>query len=530
MEMSGSSSGLLLLLLLGFLNVSLIYATSDSIYSDFVHCLSNHSSPSLQASSIVYAQTNSSFTTVLQSYIRNTRFITSSTPKPLIIVTPTDESQVSAAVICSRDMGIQVRIRSGGHDYDGLSYTSDVPFFILDMFNLRSINVNINDETAWIQAGATLGELYYRIWEKSRVHGFPAGICPNVGVGGHLSGAGYGNMVRKYGLSVDHIVDAKIVNVNGTVLDRNSMGEDLFWAIRGGGGASFGVILSYKVKLVRVPEIVTVFWVEKTLAEKATDILYQWQHITDKIDDDLFMRLLVQPITVKSQKTVRITFIGMFLGDSTRLMSVMNKDFPELGLKKVDCKEMNWIESVLYWANFHNGTSVDVLLNRTYSAAFLKRKSDYVQKPISKTDLEGLWKKLIELGKPGMVFNSYGGRMNEIPASETPFPHRAGNIFKIQYSVTWHEEGAEADKEYVNLIRQLYSYMTPFVSNSPRGAYLNYRDIDIGINHNGKDRYQEGKVYGDKYFLNNFERLVKVKTAVDPQDFFRYEQSVPPLP
>ena len=407
------------------------------------------------------------------------------------------------------------------------------------MFNLRSINVNINDEIAWVQAGATLGELYYRIWEKSRVHGFPAGICPTVGVGGHLSGGGYGNMLRKYGLSVDHIVDAKMVNVNGTILDRNSMGEDLFWAIRGGGGASFGVILSYKVKLVGVPEIVTVFRVEKTLAENATDILYQWQHITDKIDDDLFMRLLVQPITVKSdkgatkakksQKTVRITFIGMFLGDSTRLMSVMNKDFPELGITKEDCKEMNWIESVLFWANFDNKTSVDVLLNRTSASNFLKRKSDYVQTPISKNDLEGLWKKLIELGKPGMVFNSYGGRMNEIPASETPFPHRAGNIFKIQYSVNWHEEGAEADKKYLNLIRELYSYMTPFVSNSPRASYLNYRDIDIGINHNGKDSYQEGKVYGHKYFLNNFERLVKVKTAVDPQDFFRYEQSIPPL-
>ena len=206
MEISGSFLALLLLLL-GFQILS-SYATSDSIYDKFVQCLSNHSSPSLQASSIVYAQTNSSFTTVLQSYIRNPRFITSSTPKPLIIVTPTDESQVSAAVICSRDIGIQVRIRSGGHDYDGLSYISDVPFFILDMFNLRSINVNINDEIAWVQAGATLGELYYRIWEKSRVHGFPAGICPTVGVGGHLSGGGYGNMLRKYGLSVDHIVDA----------------------------------------------------------------------------------------------------------------------------------------------------------------------------------------------------------------------------------------------------------------------------------------------------------------------------------
>uniref|UniRef100_F6HTL0 FAD-binding PCMH-type domain-containing protein n=1 Tax=Vitis vinifera TaxID=29760 RepID=F6HTL0_VITVI len=187
MEMSRSSFRLLLL---GFLLVS-SYAASDSVYDTFVQCLSNHSAPSHQASSIVYAQTNSSFTNVLRSYIRNERFNTSSTPKPLIIVTPSDESQVQAAIICSRDIGILLKIRSGGHDYDGLSYVSDIPFFILDMFNLRSINVNITDETAWVQAGATLGELYYRIWEKSSVHGFPAGVCPTLGVGGHLSGGGY---------------------------------------------------------------------------------------------------------------------------------------------------------------------------------------------------------------------------------------------------------------------------------------------------------------------------------------------------
>ena len=372
-------------------------------------------------------------------------------------------------------------------------------------------------------------------------HLITSGVCPTLGVGGHFSGGGYGNMLRKFGLSVDHIVDAQIVNVNGSILDRKSMGEDLFWAIRGGGGASFGVILSYKIKLVQVPEIVTVFRVEKTLAQNATDIAYQWQHITDKIDNDLFIRLLLQPITVKndngsakaekSTKTVKVSFTSLFLGDATRLISVMNKDFPELGLKKEDCIEMSWIESVLYWANFDNGTSVNVLLNRTpESVKFLKRKSDYVQKPISKDGLEGLWKKIIELGKAGMVLNPYGGRMSEIPASETPFPHRSGNIFKIQYSVTWQEEGTEADKMYVNSMRELYSYMTPYVSKSPRGSYLNYRDIDIGISHNGKDSYQEGKVYGVKYFMNNFDRLVKVKTAVDPQNFFRYEQSIPPLP
>ncbi|KAI7999814.1 Berberine bridge enzyme-like 8 [Camellia lanceoleosa] len=122
-------------------------------------------------------------------------------------------------------------------------------------------------------------------------------------------------------------------------------------------------------------------------------------------------------------------------------MTVMNRDFPELGLQKQDCMEMSWIQSVLYWANFDPKTSPNVLLDRTYAADFQKRKSDYVQTPISKTG-----------------------------------------------------------------------------------------DLDIGITHNGKDSYNEGKVYGLMYFKGNFDRLVRVKTMVDPQNLFRNEQSIPPFP
>ncbi|XP_059667939.1 berberine bridge enzyme-like 19 [Cornus florida] len=509
-------------------------ALSDSIYDTFRQCLSKNSPSDPISPNTLYSPTNPSFQTVLTSYIKNRRFNTSTAAKPSLIIAPLRESHVGPVVLCAKTIGIQLKIRSGGHDYDGLSYISDVPFVVLDMFNLRSVDVDIAQETAWVQAGATLGELFYGIWKKSKVHGFPAGVCPTVGVGGHLSGGGYGNMIRKYGLSVDHVDDARIVDVHGRILDRKAMGEDLFWAIKGGGGASFGVILAYKIRLVKVPEVVTIFRIQKTLEQNATDIVHRYQFVAPKIDNDLFIRVLLQPVTSttkKGEKTIRASFISLFLGDADRLVSVLNKDFPELGLTKADCVEMTWIESVLYWANFDNQTKEEVLLERNSDGVnFLKRKSDYVQTPISKDGLEWIWKKMIEVGKVGFVFNTYGGRMSEIPASETPFPHRAGNLFKIQYSVNWSEEGIDADKNFVGQIRRLYSYMTPFVSKNPRGAYLNYRDIDIGITHNGKNSYNEGKVYGVKYFMGNFDRLVKVKTMVDPDNFFRYEQSIPVSP
>ncbi|XP_020413160.1 berberine bridge enzyme-like 21 [Prunus persica] len=509
-------------------HVSASWAASASVYDNFLQCLNTNTNPSsTQLSNIIYAQNNPSYSAVLRAYIRNSRFNTTSTPKPVLIVTPSAASHVQASVVCAKQLGIQLRIRSGGHDYEGLSYWSDQTFIVLDMFNLRSVTVDIEDSSVWVQAGATLGELYYRISEKSKVHGFPAGVCPTVGIGGHISGGGYGNMLRKFGLAVDNVLDAQIVDAKGRLLDRKAMGEDLFWAIKGGGGGSFGVIVAYKLKLVSVPETVTVFQAARTLEENATDFVSRWQEVAPTTDDGLFMRMLLQP----GSNTVKATIIAEFLGNADQLVSLLGKQFPELGLKEEDCKEMSWIESVLWWDNYDNGTSPDVLLDRNPDHAnFLKRKSDYVQTSISKSRLELLWKKMIEIGKIGLVFNPYGGMMSRIPASATPFPHRAGNLFKVQYSVSWGEAGAEAENNYTTDTRRLFRFMTPFVSKNPRSAFLNYRDLDIGVNKFGNRSYEQGKVYGLKYFNDNFDRLVKVKTAVDPENFFRNEQSIPPNP
>ncbi|KAL2494175.1 FAD-binding Berberine family protein [Forsythia ovata] len=508
-------------------------AVSSDGHDDFLQCMSLQSNNHTSISNIVYTPNNTSYSSILNFSIQNLRFTSETTPKPLVIVTPVHESQIQPVIYCAKENGMQIRVRSGGHDYEGLSYASEVPFVILDLFNLREISVDAENKTAWVQAGSTIGELYYRIAEKSQTLGFPAGVCPTVGTGGHFSGGGYGALLRKYGLAADNIIDARIVDVNGRILDRISMGEDLFWAIRGGGGASFGVILAWKIQLVDVPEKVTVFTIDKTLDQNATNIVHRWQYIAHKFDEDLFIRILIRRVNSSedSKRTIQATFQSQFLGGVNRLLPLMQRSFPELGLQREDCTEMSWIESILYFAGFPI-ESRDVLLNRTQpNVRYFKAKSDYVQKPISKNGLEGIWKLFFEeeAEEAEMILSPYGGRMDEISESAIPFPHRAGNLYKIQHLVYWEEEEVEATQNYINWIRKLYSYMALYVSRFPRAAYINYRDLDIGVNNNGNTSYAQASIWGIKYFKNNFNRLVQVKTKVDPANFFRNEQSIPPL-
>ncbi|CAN0884677.1 Berberine bridge enzyme-like 27 [Linum grandiflorum] len=394
-----------ILLLFSFAWNDIVLASSSSVHENFIHCLSTSSAANVSKITF-YTPSDPSYSAVLQFSIQNLRFInTSSASKPLVIVTPLTTSHVQSALLCSKKHNLHLRIRGGGHDYEGLSYVAPnlLPFFILDLINMSRVTVDVASRTAWVQGGATIGELYYQIGTRgNNTLAFPAGVCPTVGVGGHFSGGGYGLLLRKFGLAADHIVDAQLVDVEG-------------------------------------------------------------QQVADTLPDDLFIRVILDKSS--SANVGRARFNSLYLGTLDVLLPLLRRRFPELG-----------------------------------------------------ATIEGVWRLIMRPGieDPEIILSPYGGRMSEISDSSIPFPHRAGNKFKIQHLIYWVKEGEEAKNRHIGWIRELYGYLAPHVSKNPRN---NREEGD-------KDEQED---WGVKYFKGNYKRLVHVKTVVDPTNFFRNEQSISPI-
>ncbi|CAA3008001.1 Hypothetical predicted protein [Olea europaea subsp. europaea] len=219
------------------------------------------------------------------------------------------------------------------------------------------------------------------------------------------------------------------------------MGKDLFWETREGGGASFGITC--------ITPVVVVFHVIKTYETNASDLIYRCLFVANKIDNNLFIKLL-QPTTVKDKDNVRATFIGLYGNE-------MDSSCP-------------------------NSTSENRLLHRKGgSLNFFKRKYDYLKTPIPNDGLDGSRKNVIELGKIGMVFNTYGVKMDKIRKSAMPFAHQQGTSSKYSILQKCDQDDAASVKKYVKQTKTFHSNMTPLVSKNPREVFLNYRDLDTMI-------------------------------------------------
>jgi FAD/FMN-containing dehydrogenase len=170
--------------------------------------------------------------------------------RPALIARPLDAADVARVVLLARDAGAELAVRGGGHSPAGHSVSDGG--IVLDLRDMRGIEIDVEGRTAWAQAGLTAGDYSAAVGEHGLATGF--GDAAAVGIGGITLSGGIGFLVRKHGMTIDQLIAAEIVTAEGHVVfvDEDHH-PDLFWAIRGGGG-NFGVVSRLRFRLHDVSE------------------------------------------------------------------------------------------------------------------------------------------------------------------------------------------------------------------------------------------------------------------------------------
>jgi hypothetical protein len=165
--------------------------------------------------------------------------------------------------------------------------------------------------------------------------------------------------MRRYDLSSNNVLDALLLDADGRLLNRSTMGDDLFWAIRGGGGESFAVVLSWKLRLVHVLETVSVLTVRQSRNQSASDLITKWQMARNLVGAATGPHPPSHPAEPAS------TVAALFLCHCSGLLCLIGARFPELGVTRPDYEEISWIQSTVYFAFHSSSKPLELLLDRT---------------------------------------------------------------------------------------------------------------------------------------------------------------------
>ncbi|MEI5908211.1 FAD-binding oxidoreductase [Bacillus spongiae] len=406
---------------------------------------------------------------------------------PKLIVYCEVTQDVVNAILWARRHLIPFRVRSGGHSYEAFSLVEDG--LIIDVSGLQKLQINKERGTAQVGAGFRMLPLYEALWNQ-RVT-IPSGTCSSIGVSGITLGGGYGLLSRKLGMTCDSVLELDMVTAKGKIIRVNDrQHKSLFWACRGGGNGSFGVITSFTFRVDPI-ENVTRFKLTWDSAD-LKKVLRYWQTWAPHADTRLTSILLAP-----AQKQGDLRSSGVFVGSEQELRQIMRPLQDATHPKNVEFQSITWIEAARRFAG------------RPVKQDKFKNSSAYVYEPLSDVALDVLIHHLQTAPGPANVItlDPYGGAIKQIPPNETAFVHRNA-LFVIQFQSFWSKD-AEATKN-IQWIEKFRESMLPYT----RGSVRNYSDAMIAD-------------WPTAYFGENLARLKKVKQMYDPENLFHFEQSIP---
>ncbi|CAG8643442.1 3637_t:CDS:2, partial [Cetraspora pellucida] len=404
----------------------------------------------------------------------------------LAFVHPVDILDIQNTIKCGAELNFPIVARSGGHSSECYSIGDKDCYLVVDLVNLNKITVDVTSQIAIIGTGNTLDSLYYKV----NLYGFafPGGVCPYVGVGGLILGGGMGHLSREFGCSSDNILDAQIVLANGTVVNNAKEYPELLWAIRGAGNAGYGIVTALTLRIYPIQKIATYFYLTYDLDQTPLII-----SVMNQMGNNLHQNLsfIMRILTSGSQPYI----YGIYLGSADELQSHIHEF---INLSKP--KNVSYIEGDLYELFNIEGISPEDVEN-------FKLKSFFIDSAgLSEEGVKYLMK-FRESFKCELAFEIalLGGRIDEIKRNETAFVHR-GFMYHIIITSTMPSEKCLQDLEKFSQYFQL--------------KYTNYESYQNII-----DRQLDN--WQDRYYGENFEKLVEIKRKYDPYNIFRWNQSIP---
>ncbi|HJU72235.1 MAG TPA: FAD-binding oxidoreductase [Gemmatimonadaceae bacterium] len=411
--------------------------------------------------------------------------------KPAVVIQPTGVADIRTAVNFAREnKGLLVAVKCGGHSVSGQS-TCDKGMLI-DLSLFRDVRVDPIARRAWVTGGSLLGQVDH----EAMAHGLvtPLGTVSHTGVGGLVTGGGFGRVARRFGLSIDNLVSVHVVTADGE-LRRASATEnpDLFWGVRGGGG-NFGIVTSFEFRLHPMQRTVVAGDIVYPIS-KAKEVLSLYSEYLHTMPEELDLGAIVAhpPGGEPGAALFHLCYSG----------AESNAERVLAPLLKLGTPVANSVKAMDYVAVQRSGDVTD----RRAQTSYLK--SGFIPKfpaDLVTAIMEGF--EAHPARSAAVFFQNGGGAIAKVPPGATAFAQR-DTLANMLCGVNW--KFGEDGSAHVAWIKQYWQPLEKFTT----GFYVN----DTG------DRNQQ-EVQAN--YRRNHERLVAAKNKYDPKNLFRLNANVKP--
>jgi FAD/FMN-containing dehydrogenase len=414
--------------------------------------------------------------------------------RPALIARVADAADVARVIALARDSGMPLSVRGGGHSPAGHGVNDDG--IVLDLRGMRALEIDRDRRTAWAESGLTAGEYTTAAGAHGLATGF--GDTGSVGIGGITLGGGVGFLVRKYGLTIDDLLAAEVVTADGEVLrvdaDRY---EDLFWAIRGGGG-NFGVVTRFEFRLHELdtilggmlvlpadPSVVasTIAEAEAAPDELSTIVSVMKAPPMPFLPPELHGRLVVMvQVAYAGPPEEGEAVVGRLRAPATPLADMVRPmRYPEIYQPEPEDFHPTSAARTIFMDGVDERTAERLIERVGASTA-----------PMAATQLRAL-----------------GGAVARVPADATAFAHRHARIMANVAAMYGNPDEGPVHQEWaIELAGELRS--------DDGAAYVGF------LADEGEDRVRAA------YPGSTWDRLTEIKARYDPDNLFRLNQNIPP--